>query len=44
MRSLTGQNVAGPFRTTNRWDRLATGQYVSHAYISAVYGGTVPRC
>lgn len=40
----TGQNVAGPFRTTNRWDRLATGQYVSHAYISAVYGGTVPRC
>ncbi|TDC33572.1 hypothetical protein E1211_19040 [Micromonospora sp. 15K316] len=41
---VTGQNVAGPFRTTNRWNRLATGQYVSHAYISAVYGGAVPHC
>ncbi|MEU5561754.1 hypothetical protein [Micromonospora musae] len=41
---VTGQTVAGPFRTTNRWNRLATGQYVSHGYISAVYGGTVPRC
>ncbi|MEV5689819.1 hypothetical protein [Micromonospora globbae] len=40
----TGQTVAGPYRTTNRWNRLATGQFVSHAYISAVYGGTVPRC
>ncbi|TYC04382.1 hypothetical protein FXF53_07110 [Micromonospora sp. WP24] len=41
---VTGQTVAGPFRTTNRWNRLATGQYVSHGYISAVYGGTVPHC
>ncbi|MEU8170385.1 hypothetical protein AB0B97_28175 [Micromonospora sp. NPDC049004] len=41
---VTGQSVAGPYRTTTRWNRLATGQYVSHAYISAVYGGTVPVC
>jgi hypothetical protein len=41
---VIGQSVAGPYRTTTRWNRLASGQYVSHAYISAVYGGTVPRC
>ncbi|MGC4805453.1 hypothetical protein [Micromonospora sp. DT233] len=41
---VTGQTVAGPFRTTNRWNRLAPGHYVSHAYVSAVHGGTPPRC
>ncbi|MCO1595998.1 hypothetical protein M8C17_12585 [Micromonospora sp. RHAY321] len=41
---VTGQSVAGPYRTTTRWNRLASGQYVSHAYISAVYGGAVPVC
>ncbi|SCL51013.1 hypothetical protein GA0070606_1728 [Micromonospora citrea] len=41
---VTGQTVAGPYRTTSRWNRLAGGQYVSHAYVSAVYGGTVPPC
>ncbi|MGC5290227.1 hypothetical protein [Micromonospora sp. DT231] len=41
---VTGQSVAGPYGTTTRWDRLATGQYVSHAYISVVYGGVVPVC
>ncbi|MEU1745167.1 hypothetical protein ACPXB5_02830 [Micromonospora arida] len=41
---VTGQSVAGPFRTTTRWNRLASGQYVSHAYISSVYGGSVPVC
>ncbi|MEU7610787.1 hypothetical protein [Micromonospora sp. NPDC049204] len=41
---VTGQSVAGPYRTTTRWNRLATGQYVSHAYISVVYGGAVPVC
>ncbi|MET8043970.1 hypothetical protein ABZU25_24265 [Micromonospora sp. NPDC005215] len=41
---VTGQSVAGPYRTTTRWNRLATGQYVSHAYISGVYGGSVPVC
>ncbi|MGN9803656.1 hypothetical protein [Micromonospora sp. L32] len=41
---VVGQTVTGPYRTTNRWNRLAGGQYVSHAYISAVYGGTVSLC
>ncbi|MFI9642985.1 hypothetical protein ACIG87_23520 [Micromonospora sp. NPDC051925] len=39
-----GQTVVGPYRTTNRWNRLAGGQYVSHAYVSTVYGGTVSPC
>ncbi|TDC80386.1 hypothetical protein E1193_17525, partial [Micromonospora sp. KC606] len=41
---VTGQTVSGPYRTTNRWNRLASGQYVSHAYLSAVFGGAVPPC
>ncbi|MEH0981276.1 hypothetical protein [Micromonospora sp. CPCC 205556] len=41
---VTGQRITGPYRTTTRWNRLASGQYVSHAYISAVYGGTAPPC
>ncbi|MER7456049.1 hypothetical protein [Micromonospora sp. NPDC126480] len=41
---VTGQTVTGPYGTTSRWNRLAAGQYVSHAYLSAVYGGAVPRC
>ncbi|MEU7995061.1 hypothetical protein AB0B83_06940 [Micromonospora sp. NPDC049060] len=41
---VTGQSVAGPYGTSNRWNRVASGQYVSHAYVSAVYGGTVPLC
>ena len=41
---VKGQTVAGTYRTTNRWNRLASGQYVSHAYVSTVYGGTVPPC
>ncbi|WP_247685629.1 hypothetical protein [Micromonospora sp. C31] len=41
---VTGQTVAGPYRTTNRWNRLASGQYVSHAYVSAIHGGAVPLC
>ncbi|MEV2240553.1 hypothetical protein [Micromonospora sp. NPDC049891] len=41
---VTGQTVVGPYRTTNRWNRLASGQFVSHAYISAVWGGSVPLC
>ncbi|MEV4842451.1 hypothetical protein AB0K20_04415 [Micromonospora matsumotoense] len=41
---VKGQTVAGTYRTTNRWNRLAGGQYVSHAYVSTVYGGTVSPC
>lgn len=35
---LTGQTVTGTFGTTNRWDRLASGHYVSHAYVAPVTG------
>ncbi|PZF86923.1 TrbC/VirB2 family protein [Micromonospora deserti] len=41
---VVGQTIVGPYRTTSRWNRVAAGQYVSHAYISAIYGGTVPPC
>jgi hypothetical protein len=41
---VTGQTVTGTFRTTNRWHRLADGQYVSDAYISTVQGGPAPAC
>ncbi|MEH1169184.1 hypothetical protein V6V47_27760 [Micromonospora sp. CPCC 205539] len=41
---VVGQLVTGPYRTTSRWNRLATGQYVSHAYVSGVYGGAAPAC
>ncbi|WP_328338910.1 hypothetical protein [Micromonospora sp. NBC_00421] len=41
---VSGQTVVGTYRTTNRWNRLAGGQYVSHAYVSTVYGGTVSPC
>ncbi|ATO14373.1 hypothetical protein CO540_11565 [Micromonospora sp. WMMA2032] len=41
---VTGQRIAGTYRTTTRWYRLVGGTYVSHAYLSSVYGGTVPRC
>ncbi|MEV0004551.1 hypothetical protein AB0H28_20025 [Micromonospora sp. NPDC050980] len=41
---VTGQRIAGTYRTTTRWYRLVGGDYVSHAYLSSVYGGTVPRC
>ncbi|GAB3083398.1 hypothetical protein [Micromonospora schwarzwaldensis] len=41
---LTGQRIAGTYRTTTRWYRLVGGTYVSYAYLSSVYGGTVPRC
>ncbi|WBB47035.1 hypothetical protein O3597_17915 [Verrucosispora sp. WMMA2044] len=41
---VTGQTIVGPYRTTNRWNRLASGQFVSHAYISTVWGGSVPVC
>lgn len=40
---VTGQSISGPYRTTTRWNRLASGQYVSHAYISSV-SGTVSAC
>ncbi|MTK01819.1 hypothetical protein [Micromonospora sp. CP22] len=41
---VTGQTIVGPYRTTNRWNRLTSGQFVSHAYISTVWGPAVPPC
>ncbi|MFI7074171.1 hypothetical protein [Micromonospora sediminicola] len=41
---VTGQRIAGTYRTTTRWYRLVGGTYVSYAYLSSIYGGTVPRC
>lgn len=39
--AVTGAKVSGTVRTTNLWDRLADGRYVSHAY---VVSGTVKAC
>ncbi len=39
---LPGQLVAGNVRTTDRWDKLTNGLYVSDAYVSRV--GGVPAC
>ncbi|MCT2280311.1 hypothetical protein M3G91_22090 [Micromonospora chalcea] len=41
---VTGQRIAGTYRTTTRWYRLVGGTYVSYAYLSSIYGGTVSRC
>lgn len=41
---VTGQAIAGPYGTTSRWDRVGSGQYVSHAYISTTSGGAAPAC
>jgi flagellar protein FlgJ len=40
---VTGQHVRGLVRATSRWNRLATGGFVSHAFI-AVAGNDVPAC
>jgi len=38
----SGQSVAGDVRTTNMWDRLPNGTYVSDAYVSRT--ATPPLC
>jgi len=40
--SVTGTNVRGSVRTTKLWDRLGTGRYISHAYVSS--GRAIPAC
>lgn len=42
--STTGTTVTGTYRTTNQWNRLATGQFISHAYVASIAGGAVPAC
>lgn len=39
-----GQKVAGTVRTTNLWDRIAPGTYVSHAYVSVPAGARFAVC
>ena len=34
-----GTTVTGTYRTTNQWNRLATGQFISHAYVASIAGG-----
>ncbi|MEH0821129.1 MULTISPECIES: hypothetical protein [unclassified Micromonospora] len=41
--SVVGQSVSGPYRTTTQWNRLASGHFVSHAYVSGVTG-TIAAC
>jgi hypothetical protein len=41
---VRGQLVAGTVRTTDRWDRVAPGTYVSHAYMAVPAGFSAPAC
>lgn len=42
----TGQRIAGLVRTTDQWDRLGSGAYVSHAYVQIGSGANkrLPDC
>ncbi|HEU5107974.1 MAG TPA: sporangiospore maturation cell wall hydrolase GsmA [Micromonosporaceae bacterium] len=40
--AVDGQRVRGTVRTTDRWDRLTSGRYVSHAFVRVA--GAVPAC
>lgn len=39
---VAGQHVAGSERSTDKWDRLPSGRYVSDAYVRR--GSAVPQC
>ncbi|MEU9121164.1 peptidase [Streptomyces sp. NPDC048506] len=40
-----GQRVSGPYGTTDIWDNIAPGQYVSDAYVRTGSSGPVaPSC
>ncbi|MCB5170315.1 peptidase [Streptomyces bambusae] len=40
-----GTTVTGPYGTTNLWDNIGNGQYVSDAYVHTGRDGYVaPRC
>ncbi|MFL9654952.1 SH3 domain-containing protein [Streptomyces sp. PB17] len=41
----TGERVSGPYGTSNIWDSIGSGQYVSDTYIRTGSDGYVaPRC
>lgn len=40
-----GQSVSGPYGTSNIWDNIASGQYVSDAYVNTGSDGYIAaRC
>ncbi|WP_128382148.1 SH3 domain-containing protein [Streptomyces cavernae] len=40
-----GETITGPYGTTNIWDNIANGEYVSDAYVNTGSDGYVaPRC
>ena len=39
---VTGQSVGGRVRTTNLWNRIITGAYVSDAYVT--HSGAIAKC
>ena len=39
---VAGQSVRGSIRTTNQWDRLSSGAYVTHAYLQM--SRNLPQC
>ncbi|MER7910197.1 peptidase [Streptomyces sp. NPDC096068] len=40
-----GETVSGPYGTTNIWDNIAPGEYVSDSYVRTGSDGMVaPRC
>ncbi|MFD3924040.1 peptidase [Streptomyces sp. NPDC058595] len=40
-----GQSVSGPYGTSNIWDNIANGEFVSDAYVRTGSDGYVaPRC
>jgi flagellar protein FlgJ len=39
---VAGENVRGKLRTTNQWDRMSNGRYVSHGYVRGA--NSLPTC
>ncbi|MBT2528977.1 SH3 domain-containing protein [Streptomyces sp. ISL-99] len=40
-----GESISGPYGTSNLWDNIADGQFVSDAYVNTGRDGYVaPRC
>lgn len=41
---VAGERVAGRVRTTDLWNRVAPGTYLSHAFVTVPASVTIPRC
>lgn len=44
MCQLRGQRIAGNVRSTDQWNRVAPGMYVSHAFVATPSGFSAPAC